>query len=49
MYNLAASGFNGLYGFGSVNNDSIDINNLVIVNAGDHSVDFNISKQIYYP
>ena len=32
-----------------INNDSIDINNLVIVNAGDHSVDFNISKQIFYP
>lgn len=46
IHNSAASLFKGLFGFGSVSNDSIDNKTLVIVKAGDHSDDLNISKQI---
>lgn len=48
-HNSAASLFNGLCGFGSVSNDSIDNNTLTMFNAGDHSYYLKISKHISYP
>ena len=46
---MAASLFNGLLGFGSVSNDSIDNKTLVISNAGDHYSYLKISKHILFP